>query len=115
MCVCIYLSLSRERHAHNYVLVFHTKRPSSFSAREDNRMRSLTPLVCLPVLICMVSQVYVCCIPVGWHVHAHMGKYMLSPISGWNQGHRAAAASPLLGYWTHPPDIQNTSRIFCIF
>lgn len=57
-----------ERERENYVLMFHTKRIPSCSAKEENRMRPSVPFVCLPVLICVVSQVYVCCIRAGWCV-----------------------------------------------
>lgn len=69
----VYVDIYQETHTHNYVLMVHTKRPSSCSAREENRMRSLVPFTFLPVLICVSSQVCACCIRAGWCVHVHRG------------------------------------------
>lgn len=69
MCVYIYILRETETDTYNYVLVFHTKKASSCSPREENRMRPLVPFVCLPVLICMASWMGVCCICAGWCVH----------------------------------------------
>lgn len=75
--MCEYIYISRGTDTYNYVLMFHTRRPSSYSAREETRMRPLVPCVYLPVLICVVSQACVWCTYSGFcvqgvRVHAHV-------------------------------------------
>lgn len=79
-------------------------------------MRPLGPFVYLPLLISVVSQVCIChhtceVVHTGCactHTRAYW-EYTLSPTTGCNQGHGAAAASPPLGYWSQPS--QQTKHI----
>lgn len=66
---CVSGERERERQTYNWVLMFHTERPSSYSAKEGNRMWPLVPFVCLSVLTCVVRQVHACCTHAG-HVCA---------------------------------------------
>jgi len=117
--LCVYISRERETDTYNYVLTFHTKRPSPCSARENS-------MPCVPACADLRGQPGVCALYTCGVRHAGCPcalacaccEYTLSPTTGWNQGHGAVAASPLLGYWAQPPNRQNISRnpyIFLMF